>query len=112
MTAHSDPIAAVAAALVVILVVAKLAGHVAARVGQPAVLGELMGGVLIGNLSLTGFTGLDVFKTDFANIGLGLTLGGHSVIAPATYSAIVVMVMVTTMVTPPALKWSLARNRS
>jgi Kef-type K+ transport system membrane component KefB len=34
--------------LVVILGVAKLAGAVAQRVGQPAVLGELIGGVLVG----------------------------------------------------------------
>jgi len=33
------------------------------------------------------------------------------VIAPATFSALVVMVMATTMITPPALKWSLNRRR-
>ena len=47
----------------------------------------------------------------FANIGLGLTLHGEPVIGPATFSAVVVMVIVTTMVTPPALKWSLGRRR-
>ncbi len=46
----------------------------------------------------------------FANIGLGLTVAGERVISPAVYSAVVVMVIVTTMVTPPALKWSLARG--
>ena len=46
----------------------------------------------------------------FANIGLGLTLDGSAVIDGAVYSAIVVMVIVTTMVTPPALKWSLSRS--
>ncbi len=46
----------------------------------------------------------------FANIGLGLTLRGKRVIDEATFSAIVVMVIVTTMITPPALKWSLARG--
>jgi Kef-type K+ transport system membrane component KefB len=45
----------------------------------------------------------------FANIGLGLTLAGQPVIDPPTYSALVVMVIVTTMVTPPALQWSLRR---
>jgi len=34
--------------LVVMLGVAKVAGHLAQRVGQPAVLGELIGGVLVG----------------------------------------------------------------
>jgi len=46
----------------------------------------------------------------FANIGLGLTLAGRPVIAGTTYSAIVIMVIVTTLVTPPALRWSLERR--
>ena len=46
----------------------------------------------------------------FANIGLGLTIAGRPVIAGATYSAIVIMVIVTTLVTPPALRWSLERQ--
>ncbi len=46
----------------------------------------------------------------FANIGLGLTIGGQRIMSPATYSAVVVMVIVTTMITPPALQWSLARK--
>ena len=62
--AHADPIAAVAAGLLVFLVTAKLAGHLAVRLGQPAVLGELMGGVVLGNLSLVGFSAFDGFKTD------------------------------------------------
>ena len=51
--------------------------------------------------------------------GIGATLmlpsaGGipQPVINSATFGAIVVMVMVTTMVTPPLLKWSLARGVS
>ena len=47
----------------------------------------------------------------FANIGLGLTIAGRPVIAATTYSAIVIMVIVTTLVTPPALRWSLERRR-
>jgi Kef-type K+ transport system membrane component KefB len=45
----------------------------------------------------------------FANVGAGLMLDGAPVIGPATFSAVVVMVIVTTLVTPPALKWSLER---
>jgi len=45
----------------------------------------------------------------FANVGAGLTLNGAPVIGPSTFSAVVVMVVVTTVVTPAALKWSLAR---
>jgi Kef-type K+ transport system membrane component KefB len=47
----------------------------------------------------------------FANIGLALSVGGQRIIDDATFSAVVVMVIVTTMVTPPALKWSLGRRR-
>jgi Kef-type K+ transport system membrane component KefB len=46
----------------------------------------------------------------FANIGLGLTIGGEPIVSAATYSAVVIMVIVTTMATPPALRWSLARR--
>jgi Kef-type K+ transport system membrane component KefB len=45
----------------------------------------------------------------FASVGAGLTFDGVPVIAPSTFSAVVVMVIVTTLVTPPALKWSLLR---
>jgi len=47
----------------------------------------------------------------FATMGATLTLAGQPVIGPATYSAIVIMVIVTTLVTPPALKWSIERQR-
>lgn len=46
----------------------------------------------------------------FANMGLGLTIAGTPVIARTTYSAVVIMVIVTTLVTPPALRWSLERR--
>jgi Kef-type K+ transport system membrane component KefB len=45
----------------------------------------------------------------FANIGLSLRLGGQPIISPSTFSAVVVMVIVTTMATPPLLRWSMAR---
>jgi Kef-type K+ transport system membrane component KefB len=47
----------------------------------------------------------------FASIGLTLHVGGERIIDPAVFSAVVIMVIVTTMVTPPALKWSLNRRR-
>jgi Kef-type K+ transport system membrane component KefB len=46
----------------------------------------------------------------FANVGASLMLNGAPVIGPSAFSAVVAMVVVTTMVTPPALKWSLARK--
>lgn len=56
---HADPMASLALALVIVLAVAKLGGELAVRLGQPAVLGELLAGVLVGNLSLVGFSTLD-----------------------------------------------------
>jgi Kef-type K+ transport system membrane component KefB len=45
----------------------------------------------------------------FASIGVGLTVAGERIIDEGIFSAIVIMVIVTTMATPPALKWSLSR---
>jgi Kef-type K+ transport system membrane component KefB len=61
---HSDPVSSVALALLIILVVAKAGGELAVRVGQPAVLGELLAGVLLGNLRLLGWGGLDGLWAD------------------------------------------------
>ncbi|MGE5142414.1 MAG: cation:proton antiporter, partial [Acidobacteriota bacterium] len=44
--------------LAIILAVAKLGGDLATRARQPAVLGELIAGVILGNLGLVGITGL------------------------------------------------------
>jgi Kef-type K+ transport system membrane component KefB len=46
------------------LAVAKLSGELFERAGQPAVLGELLGGILVANLSLIGFNGAEFLKTN------------------------------------------------
>ena len=46
----------------------------------------------------------------FASIGLGLVLHGERIVDERIYSAVVLMVIVTTLVTPPALQWSLERG--
>ena len=61
---HHDPVTPVVLALAIILAVAKLGGDLAARVGQPAVLGELIAGVILGNVGLMGFTWFDTIKSD------------------------------------------------
>ena len=63
---HTDPVAPVVLALAAILVAAKLGGDLAARVGQPSVLGELLAGVVLGNLTLAGFQGIEPIKNDAA----------------------------------------------
>lgn len=46
-----------------------------------------------------------------ANIGRTMkTSEGHPVISSDTFSATVIMVVITTMITPPALKWALDRK--
>lgn len=46
----------------------------------------------------------------FAGVGKELKVHGVPVVDNNTFSAVVVMVMITTMVTPPLLKWSLSRG--
>lgn len=55
---------AVLIGVVVMLVAAKLGGEFFERRGQPAVLGELGAGVVLGNLVLFGFNRLEGLKTD------------------------------------------------
>jgi Kef-type K+ transport system membrane component KefB len=47
----------------------------------------------------------------FAGIGATLALEGRPVVSPETYAAAVLMVVVTTMATPPLLLWSLKREK-
>ena len=46
------------------LVVAKLCGELFERLRQPAVLGELVAGILLGNFVILGFTRAETLKTD------------------------------------------------
>jgi Kef-type K+ transport system membrane component KefB len=54
----------VLAGIAVMLVVAKLGSELFERMGQPAVLGELMGGIVLGNLVIFGFTAAEPLKTN------------------------------------------------
>ena len=47
-----------------------------------------------------------------ADAGRHLTLGGKPVVDDATFSAVVVVVLVSTVVSPPLLKWSLGRKKA
>ena len=74
-----DPVVPVLIGLVVLFVSAKLGGFLAVRLHQPAVLGELVAGMLVGNLTLFGYSGAEFITTDgvfaiLASIGVVLLL--------------------------------------
>jgi len=71
---HGPDLPPVLAALVLILVGAKLCGVLVSRLGQPAVLGELVVGVILGNLGFLGFHGLEPIR-DLAAIDLLAQIG-------------------------------------
>ena len=103
--AHADPIAKVVLHLAVILLAAKLGGELAA-LGQPAVLGEMLAGIALGNLSLLGVHVFDALGRDPAVD----TLAQLGVLILLFEIGLVIVVIVTTLVTPPALRWSVARK--
>src|SRR6185312_12259796 len=49
-------------ALALLIVAAKAGGELMGRIGQPPVLGELLAGVLLGNLGLFGITALEPLR--------------------------------------------------
>lgn len=57
-----DPL--VLAGVAVILIVAKLGGELFERIRQPAVLGELVIGIILGNLALAGFMAAEPLKSN------------------------------------------------
>jgi Kef-type K+ transport system membrane component KefB len=66
---HDGSVSNLLLTLLILLPVAKLAGLLAEKWAQPAVMGELLAGLMLGNLTLLGFDGLDFLKTD---TGLGI----------------------------------------
>jgi len=63
---HGGALASLLLSLVILLPSAKLAGWAAERMAQPPVMGELLAGMIIGNLGLVGLSGLDYLKVDVA----------------------------------------------
>lgn len=59
---HSDPVTQLLLSLSILLLGAKLFGSLAVRCHQPAVLGELFFGVLLGNLSAVGLVNLEFLR--------------------------------------------------
>ena len=111
---HGDPVAPVALGLAVILVAAKLGGELATRLRQPAVLGELLAGLVLGNLVLVGIGVFEPLKTDhyidlLARLGVLLLLfevGLESTVGQMLkvgWSSLLVAVL--GVITPFALGW-------
>ncbi len=61
---HGGPVVPVLLGIVVILAAAKLGGDLMARLQQPEVLGELLVGILLGNLPLLGITAFEALRHD------------------------------------------------
>ncbi|MFQ3549066.1 MAG: cation:proton antiporter [Armatimonadota bacterium] len=75
----ADEVAEMLLSLIIILAAAKIGGELFVRLGQPSVLGEIIFGMLIGNIYLTGFHSFDFIKTNthieiLAEIGVVLLL--------------------------------------
>lgn len=110
----ADPITSVLVALAIILAGAKVGGHVAEHVGQPAVLGELLVGVLLGNLHHAGLGDLRWMLADrgvatlaelgvvllLFEVGLESTVGDMLRVGGRSFA-----VAVLGVVTPWALGW-------
>jgi len=74
-----DPVTPLLLRLAILLGAAKAGGWLAARARQPAVLGEILAGVLLGNAGLLGMHGLDPIRSDpllsvLASLGVILLL--------------------------------------
>lgn len=104
--------------IIVILIAAKLGGDLFVRLGQPAVLGELIFGIVVGNLSLVGIHHLDSIRTDehirmLSEIGVIVLLfqvGLESDLAKmAKVGASAVFVATLGVVFPMLLGWSVAK---
>jgi Kef-type K+ transport system membrane component KefB len=114
LAAGEDPSLPVLFFLVLILVSAKLVGHLAVWAGQPAVLGELLAGIVLGNLHLIGVHGLQGIAADpgvdlLARIGVvvllfqvGLESTLHQIMRVGLTSLLVALLGV---VAPFALGW-------
>ena len=59
-----DPVIPVLFALIIVIIAAKFGGHLASTLKQPEVLGELVVGLVLGNLALVGIHYFDFLKDD------------------------------------------------
>ena len=79
---HEDPVTPLLLGISVILLAAKVGGDLMVRMKQPAVLGELLVGVVLGNLVLLGFESVEFLRPATGH-GEPLVLG-HGGLAATT----------------------------
>ena len=86
--------------IVLILFATKLAGHIAARFGQPSV------GALASGFNVKSSMGVGAGMVSHGEVALILAaMGLESGLLPANYyTSMIIVVIVTTIVTPPLLK--------
>jgi Kef-type K+ transport system membrane component KefB len=115
---HMNSVGPVLFGLIILLLAAKIGGDLLERLGQPAVLGELLFGVIIGNLALVGYHGLEYLHTNPAleflaelgvilllfEVGLESDLLEMIKIGPAAF-----LVAVLGVVAPFVLGWTVTR---
>jgi Kef-type K+ transport system membrane component KefB len=110
-----DPVTPLLLQLAILLGAAKLAGWLSTRMGQPAVLGEIVIGIVFGNLWLFGYQGFEPMKTDpvleiLAGLGVILLLfevGLESTVAEMLkVGRSSVLVAVLGVVAPFGLGWA------
>ncbi len=115
---HAGALNELLVGLIIILIGAKLGGEIFERLGQPAVLGEILVGIVLGNLTLVGIGGLDYLRTNEPIIALselgvilllfevGLESNVHEM-RRVGFSALVVAIL--GVVTPFLLGWGVGR---
>jgi Kef-type K+ transport system membrane component KefB len=59
---HEDPVTRLLLGIAIVLLAAKAGGDLMVRIKQPAVLGELLVGVVLGNMVLLGFDGFEFLR--------------------------------------------------
>jgi Kef-type K+ transport system membrane component KefB len=88
--------------LVAALTLAAVLGKLACAAGVPRGVDRVavaLGMIPRGEVSLV-----------FANLGVSLRVGGRPLLDPRQYAALVMVVVLTTLATPPALRWRLRRS--
>jgi Kef-type K+ transport system membrane component KefB len=96
--------------LVVILFASKMAGDISVRLGQPSVLGKLLIGIVLGPSVLSVVNDTETFK-EISQIGVILLMFIAAIgletklLSQDIFAVIVVVVLVTTIVTLPMMKW-------